>query len=49
MQDYENPDSDTWRNQLTDNTEGFFIAVFSMQCIMKILAMGFVLSEGCYL
>lgn len=49
MQDYENPDSDTWRNQLTDKTEGFFIAVFSLECIMKILAMGFVLSEGCYL
>lgn len=30
-------------------TEGLFIAIFAMECIVKICAMGFILSEGCYL
>jgi hypothetical protein len=26
-----------------------FIAIFTLECVIKILAMGFIMSEGCYL
>ena len=42
--DYTDPDSDYWGNQLVKNTEVFFTIVFTLECLVKILAQGFVLS-----
>jgi hypothetical protein len=37
------------RNRITLQSELFFTVVFAIECIMKILAMGFVTDHGSYL
>ena len=47
--DYENPKSKSPRNQIVNYAEPFFIAAFTSEAIMKIIALGFVLDKGTYL
>lgn len=49
MYDYESDSSTGWRNQMVKQSEPVFIAIFTLECVIKILAMGFIMSEGCYL
>lgn len=49
LYDYTDKDGKFWGNKLVDKSEFFFTAVFTMECILKIIAYGFLMSEGCYL
>lgn len=37
------------RNKFVDSLEVYFIVVFTVESFLKIIGMGFVLDEGCYL
>lgn len=47
--DYEHPHERSWRNLWVLYSEPFFIVAFSVEAILKIIALGFVLDEGTYL
>jgi hypothetical protein len=39
----------TWRNVVVDKSEPYFTAIFTAECMLKILAMGLVVSPHSYL
>lgn len=47
--DYKNPDAPSLRNTLVDKSELVFTILFTIECTLKILAMGFICERGCYL
>ena len=47
--DYENPDSDSWRNRIVHRCEPFFTAAFTLEALLKIISIGFVMHKGSYL
>lgn len=49
ISDYENPDDDSFRNNLVSFAEPFFIVIFAVECILKVIALGFILQKGTYL
>lgn len=49
MQDYVNPEADIWRNNLVLISEPFFTSIFTLEAVLKIIAMGFIFESGCYL
>lgn len=49
MYDYVHPESDTWRNKLVEYSEPFFTTIFTLEAVLKIIAMGFIFEQGCYL
>lgn len=49
LQDFREPDKDSWNNNLVSITENIFNAIFIFEAVIKILAMGFVFGEGTYL
>ena len=52
MNDYEfrNPDGKTsWRNDLVNESELVFLLLFTIECTIKTIGMGFVVGKGTYL
>ena len=49
MMDYTDPDRDFWGNNLVSKTEIAFIIIFTIEALVKIIGMGFVLGKGSYL
>lgn len=49
LQDYANPDSDYWGNNLVNYSEYIFTFIFTLEAFLKIVAYGFIMSPGCYL
>ena len=49
LQDYSDRDSKTLYNKLLDYVQDAFTAIFTLECIFKIIAMGFVLRKNSYL
>ena len=56
MTDYSNVDADgvpssegSWRNQVVEITEFPFTILFTAECVVKIIVMGFVSSKNSYL
>ena len=47
--DYQNPDEGSVRNKIVWYSEPFFIVAFTLEAIVKSIALGFVLNEGTYL
>ena len=47
--DYENPDSDIWRNRIVHSCEPFFTAAFTLEAMLKIVSMGFIMHKKSYL
>ena len=47
--DYENPDSNSYRNRIVYNFEPFFTAAFALEAILKVISMGFILHKKSYL
>ena len=47
--DYVNPEAHTWRNHLVIYSEPIFTTIFTLEAVMKIVAMGFITEQGCYL
>jgi len=47
IKDFKNKDS--WRSKLVDDTENYFTAIFVLEAVAKILAMGFFSGNGSYL
>jgi hypothetical protein len=47
--DYTDETNTYWGNILVDKSEFFFTAIFTIECALKILAYGLILSNGCYL
>ncbi len=39
----------SWRNALVSSSEPVFTAIFALECVSKIIAMGFVVEKGSYL
>ncbi len=46
---FETVTTGSWRNTLVENSEPFFTWGFTIECILKIVAMGFIAEEGAYL
>lgn len=44
-----NPNSNSLRNRIVNESELFFTIVFTIECLLKIIAMGFIAEPGCYL
>lgn len=49
IMDYVNPTADIWRNHLVLISEPIFTCIFTLEAAMKIIAMGFIFEQGCYL
>ena len=47
--DYENPNSNSIRNQIGDYAEPFFTTMFTIEAWIKILALGFICNKNAYL
>ena len=47
--DYENPDSDSVRNQIGNYSEPFFTTMFTLEALIKITAFGFIWGKNTYL
>jgi len=47
IRDYTNDEADV--NLLVDGSDQVFVSFFALECILKILGMGFILEEGSYL
>ena len=47
--DYENPESNSVRNQIGDYSEPFFTAIFALEALIKIIALGFIFGKNTYL
>jgi len=41
--------SDSWRNALVENSDPFFTAAFTIECLAKIVGMGFIFQKKSYL
>lgn len=49
MMDYTDTENKSWRNKIVDRTEPIFITLFTLECVVKVIAMGFILGKGTYL
>ena len=49
MEDYSDRDSLTTENQILDTIQTVFTYIFTLECVMKIIAHGFILHKGAYL
>ena len=47
--DYVNPEADTWRNKIVTFSEPIFTTIFTLEALLRIIAMGFFFEQGCYL
>ena len=48
--DFRNPDGKTsWRNDLVNESELVFLLLFTIECTIKTIGMGFVVGSGTYL
>jgi len=36
-------------NQFVESTEGIFTALYTLECVLKVIAMGLIIKKGCYL
>ena len=43
------PSTASWRNAVVDHTELFFTLSFTVECVLKIMSMGFFMTPGTYL
>lgn len=49
IKDYTDPNNETNINQFVENCEPLFSYAFTIECVLKILGMGFILDNGSYL
>jgi len=49
MMDYSDTENKGWRNRLVQKCETIFTVIFTMEAFCKIIAMGFIAEQGCYL
>lgn len=49
IMDYVNPTADIWRNHIVHISEPIFTTIFTLEAATKIIAMGFIFEQGCYL
>ena len=49
IKDYMDPDNLTKRNQWIDSFEIYFTVAFCIECVFKIISMGFIMGKGAYL
>lgn len=40
---------DSWRNQVVEESEPYFTSLFTLECVLKIISMGFIMDAGSYL
>ena len=40
---------DSWRNALVDNSDPFFTAAFTVECVLQIIGMGLIFQKRSYL
>lgn len=49
INDYTDKDNKSATNQFVEKADPFFTIVFTLECLTKVVAMGFALDEGSYL
>ncbi|CAI2381758.1 unnamed protein product [Moneuplotes crassus] len=49
MMDYTDENNTSWRNKIVNKSEPIFIVLFTLECIIKVIAMGFIGGKGTYL
>lgn len=49
IMDYKDKENQTWRNKIVEQSEIFFIVAFTLEFIIKVLAIGFVCGKQTYL
>jgi len=49
MMDYTDEENVSWQNQLVEKSEPVFTALFTIEAVVKIIAMGFAIGKGSYL
>ncbi|CAI2378686.1 unnamed protein product [Moneuplotes crassus] len=49
MMDYTDKENTSWRNKIVDRSEPIFMVLFTLECIIKIIAMGFVGGKSTYM
>ena len=49
VKDYTDFDNKTTQNQIVEKFDSFFTTAFTIECVLKVIGMGFILDEGSYL
>jgi len=49
MKDYRDVEDKEWRNKFLESVEPIFLVAFTVECVLKVVGMGFILDPGSYL